>query len=236
MKRADKARRIVQILDRLYPEVPIPLAHRDPFTLLVAVMLSAQTTDKKVNEVTPALFARAPDAQALAAMDPAEVQEIIREVGLAPTKARHLVAMARQLLEDHGGEVPRDFEALCALPGVGRKTAQVVLAQAFGEPAFPVDTHIHRLATRWGLTSGRSREQTERDLKRTFDRSLWNRLHLQMIHFGRAYCPARGHDLEQCPICSWAATKRRKRDEKRWGGWRPPRGKRRQRPERQPRR
>jgi endonuclease-3 len=215
MKRAEKAERIVGVLEELYPEVPIPLAHDDPFTLLVAVILSAQTTDKKVNEVTPALFARARTPEALAAVDVAEVRELIREIGLAPTKAKHLVAMSRQLVAEHGGAVPRTMAALTALPGVGRKTAQVVLAQAFGEPAFPVDTHIHRLAARWGLSSGKNVDQTERDLKRTFDRSLWSKLHLQIIYFGREHCPARSHDLDACPICGWAATKKRKQEEAR---------------------
>ncbi|MCB9682584.1 MAG: endonuclease III [Alphaproteobacteria bacterium] len=213
MRRADKAARIHQQLDALYPVVPIPLDHTDPFTLLVAVALSAQTTDKKVNEVTPALFAEAPDAQAMAAMDPARVQALIQQVGLAPTKARHLVQLARQLVDLHGGAVPASFEALEALPGVGHKTASVVMAQAFGVPAFPVDTHIHRLAARWGLSSGRNVVQTERDLKALFPREAWNALHLQIIYFGREHCPARGHDLSTCPICGWAASKKRIREE-----------------------
>jgi endonuclease-3 len=205
VKRADKAARIAEVLEGLYPRVAIPLDHEDPFTLLVATVLSAQTTDKKVNEVTPALFARAADPAAMAALPVEEIQACIRTVGLAPTKARNLQALSRLLVERHGGRVPRDFAALEALPGVGHKTASVVMAQAFGVPAFPVDTHIHRLATRWGLTSGRNVEETERDLKRTFPETSWNKLHLQLIYFGREHCPARGHEPETCPICSFAA-------------------------------
>lgn len=201
----DKALRIQATLDALYPDTPVPLDHRDPFTLLVAVALSAQTTDKKVNEVTPALFARAGSAAAMAALEPEEVLDTIRVLGLAPTKARHLVALSRRLVEQHGGEVPASFEALEALPGVGHKTASVVMAQAFGVPAFPVDTHIHRLAARWGLSSGRRVETTEADLKALFPRGAWNKLHLQIIFFGREHCPARGHDPARCPICAWAA-------------------------------
>ncbi len=215
MKRSDKAARIARILDELYPETPIPLGHVDPFTLLVAVMLSAQTTDRKVNEVTPALFARAPSPAQMAALSVEEILAHIRAVGLAPTKARNVREASRLLVERHGGRVPADLDALEALPGVGHKTAQVVMAQAFGVPAFPVDTHIHRLAARWGLSSGRSVEQTERDLKRTFHPSAWNRLHLQIIYFGRERCPARGHDLTLCPICGWAASKARIRMEAR---------------------
>ncbi|MFW5875142.1 MAG: endonuclease III [Myxococcota bacterium] len=215
MKRADKARRIGAILDELYPEPPIPLAHQDAFTLLVAVLLSAQTTDKKVNEVTPALFARAPTPAAMAALSEGEILDHIRTLGLAPTKAKNLRAMSRLLVERHGGEVPRDVVALEALPGVGHKTASVVMVQAFGEPAFPVDTHIHRLAARWGLSSGKSVERTEQDLKRVFPRETWNRRHLQIIYFGREHCPALRHDLTACPICSWAASKTRVRQEAR---------------------
>ncbi len=215
MKRADKAVRILEILDALYPERPIPLDHTDPFTLLVAVALSAQTTDKKVNQVTPALFAQAPTPEAMAAMPVETVRDLIREVGLAPTKARNLVAMAQLLVRDHGGQVPADMDALEALPGVGHKTASVVVAQAFGIPAFPVDTHIHRLAARWGLSTGRNVVQTERDLKKLFPKDRWNDVHLQIIFFGREHCPARGHDLSTCPICGWAATKKRIAEEAR---------------------
>ncbi|MCB9541226.1 MAG: endonuclease III [Myxococcales bacterium] len=213
MTRAEKAARIGEILDALYPIPPIPLDHVDPFTLLVAVALSAQTTDKKVNEVTPALFARAPDAAAMAKMEVEEIRQLIREVGLAPTKAKNLRRMAELLVERHGGQVPADMEALEALPGVGHKTASVVMAQAFGVPAFPVDTHIHRLAARWGLSSGRNVAVTEADLKRAFARETWNRRHLQIIYFGREHCPARAHDLEGCPICGFAATKKRADEE-----------------------
>ncbi len=208
MKRADKARRIGEILDELYPAPPIPLDHTDPYTLLVAVMLSAQTTDKKVNEVTPRLFAVADTPEAMAALAPEEIHEIIREIGLAPTKAKNLSTMAHQIMEA-GGEVIPDWEFLESLAGVGHKTASVVMAQAFGVPAFPVDTHIHRLAARWGLSSGTTVERTERDLKATFPRDTWNVRHLQIIYFGREHCPARNHDLTACPICSWAATKKR---------------------------
>lgn len=213
MKRQEKAAKIVDQLEALYPETPIPLDHTDPFTLLVAVLLSAQTTDKKVNEVTPALFERAPDPASMAALEVEEIREIIRQIGLAPQKAKNLKKLG-QMLVDAGGEVPRTFEELEALPGVGHKTASVVMSQAFGFPAFPVDTHIHRLAARWGLSDGSTVERTERDLKKIFDESLWNKLHLQIIFFGREYCPARYHELETCPICSWAATKKRKLEEK----------------------
>ncbi|MCB0217423.1 MAG: endonuclease III [Caldilineae bacterium] len=215
MTRGEKAGRIQAILDQLFPETPIPLAHHDPYSLLVAVLLSAQTTDKKVNQVTPALFAAASDPAAMAALGEARIREIVREVGLAPQKARAIEGLSRMLVEAHAGRVPSDLEALERLPGVGHKTASVVMSQAFGVPAFPVDTHIHRLAARWGLSDGRSVERTERDLKRIFPREDWNRLHLQMIYFGRAHCPARWHRLEDCPICSWAATKKRMREEAR---------------------
>ena len=213
MTRAEKARRIRGILDELYPETAIPLDHEDPFTLLVAVVLSAQCTDAKVNQVTPGLFARARTPQAMARTPVAELQRLIASLGLAPTKARHLAALSQRIALEHGGKVPDSFEALEALPGVGHKTASVVMAQAFGRPAFPVDTHIHRLAARWGLSSGRSVEQTERDLKKLFPRDAWRNLHLQIILFGRERCPARGHDLARCPICSWAASKARIRKE-----------------------
>ncbi len=204
MSYEQRCARIQQQLDALYPETPVPLDHADPFTLLVAVMLSAQTTDKKVNEVTPALFARAPGPVEMAAMEVDEIREYIRAIGLAPTKAKNLQKMASLLLERHGGTVPADMDALEALPGVGHKTASVVMAQAFGVPAFPVDTHIHRLAARWGLSKGKNVAETERDLKRSFSPETWNRLHLQIIFFGREYCPALRHDAQACPICSWA--------------------------------
>jgi len=209
MNRREKADRIGAVLDRLYPEPPIPLVHRDPFTLLVSVMLSAQTTDKKVNEVTPALFAKAPDPATMAALPVEQILAFIRTVGLAPTKAKNLKEMARLLIERHRGVVPDDIDALEALPGVGHKTASVVICQAFGRPAFPVDTHIHRLAARWGLSNGKNVVKTEADLKSLFPEDTWNRRHLQIIYFGREHCPARGHDLGQCEICGWAATKKR---------------------------
>lgn len=215
MTRREKAERIQTVLDQTHPEVPIPLGHRDPFTLLVAVVLSAQTTDKKVNQVTPALFERAGTPADMAALPVAEIHTLIREVGLANQKAKNLKRMAELLVAEHGGEVPRTFEALEALPGVGHKTASVVKVQAFGEPAFPVDTHIHRLAWRWGLSNGASVERTERDLKRSFPEEVWGKLHLQIIYFGREHCPARGHDLARCPICSFAASKARMRSEAR---------------------
>jgi endonuclease-3 len=215
MNRRDKADRIGEILDGLYPEPPIPLDHQDPFTLLVSVMLSAQTTDKKVNEVTPALFAEAPDPQSMAALPVDRILSFIRTVGLAPTKAKNLKAMAGLLIERHGGAVPGDIDALEALPGVGHKTASVVVCQAFGRPAFPVDTHIHRLAARWGLSDGKNVVKTEADLKKVFPEDTWIRRHLQIIYFGREYCPARGHDLGACEICGWAATKKRIAEESR---------------------
>ncbi len=212
MKRIDKANRIGEILDDLYPNPPIPLDHKDPYTLLVAVALSAQTTDKKVNEVTPALFAVADTPEKMSELHPDEILEYIREIGLAPTKAKNLSAMAHQILEDGGGVRP-DWEFLESLAGVGHKTASVVMAQSFGVPSFPVDTHIHRLGARWGLSNGTTVERTERDLKAVFPIETWNRRHLQIIFFGREYCPARGHDLSSCEICGWAATKKRMRDE-----------------------
>jgi len=199
-----KAARIRRTLDRLHPDVPIPLDHRDPFTLLVAVVLSAQTTDARVNQVTPALFAAAPTPERLAALPVRRILSLIRTCGLAPTKAKNLKALAQRLVAEHGGKVPADFAALEALPGVGHKTASVAMVQAFGQPAFPVDTHIHRLAARWGLSDGSSVARTERDLKALFPESAWGRLHLQMIHCGRTHCPALRHDPAKCPVCSWA--------------------------------
>lgn len=201
-----RARRIGRVLDRLFPMPDIPLDHGDPFQLLIAVLLSAQTTDKKVNEVTPALFDAAPTPAAMARLPVARIQSIIRTVGLAPTKARNVRALAELLIERHAGEVPRDLAALEALPGVGHKTASVVMVQAFGIPAFPVDTHIHRLAARWGLSSGKNVVQTERDLEALWPAREWGKRHLQIIYFGRAHCPARGHDPAMCPICSFVPT------------------------------
>jgi endonuclease-3 len=193
---------VMEKLDELYPEQPIPLAHRDPYTLLVAVLLSAQCTDARVNTVTPALFARADTPAKMAALDEEEIRRIIRPCGLAPTKAKNISALSTILLERHGGIVPRNLDDLERLPGVGHKTASVVVSQAFGEPAFPVDTHIHRLMARWGLSSGKNVVQTERDAKRIFPRERWNALHLQIIYFGREHCPARSHEPSACPICS----------------------------------
>ena len=212
MRRSEKAERIGEVLDDLYPDPPIPLDHVDPYTLLVAVALSAQTTDKKVNEVTPALFAEAPTPEAMLELGPERILQIIREVGLAPTKAKNLWTAAGQIVEA-GGEVIPDWAFLESLAGVGHKTASVVMAQAFGVPAFPVDTHIHRLAWRWGLSDGSSVERTERDLKAVFPIDTWNRRHLQIIFFGREYCPALRHDLVACPICSFAAVKKRLAEE-----------------------
>ena len=213
MKRSEKAERIAQQLEAFYPVIPIPLDHSNPFELLVAVLMSAQTTDLKVNEVTPALFSKASSAAAMARLEVDTILADIRQVGLAPTKAKNIKRLSELLVERHAGEVPASFEDLEALPGVGHKTASVVMAQAFGVPAFPVDTHIHRLAARWGLSNGTTVEKTEHDLKAVFPKEKWNDLHLQIIFFGREYCPARYHDLTQCPICSWAATKKRIREE-----------------------
>ena len=215
MRRDEKAQRIERMLAEMYPDPPVPLDHASPFQLLVAVLMSAQTTDLKVNEVTPALFERAPDAASMAVMPVDEIQACIRFVGLAPTKAKNIRRLSELLIERHGGEVPASMEALEDLPGVGHKTASVVMAQSFGVPAFPVDTHIHRLAARWGLSTGTTVERTERDLKAIFPKASWNDLHLQIIFFGREHCPARWHDLAACPICSWAATKKRIDEERR---------------------
>ncbi|MFV0308611.1 MAG: endonuclease III domain-containing protein [Desertimonas sp.] len=206
MRRSEKADQIGEILDDLYPEPPIPLDHRDPYTLLVAVALSAQTTDKKVNQVTPALFDRAPTPAAMATLDPDDILGYIREVGLAPTKAKNLWTAANQIV-DAGGEVLPEWDFLEGLAGVGHKTASVVMAQAYGVPAFPVDTHIHRLAMRWGLSKGANVAQVEHDLKRVFPIERWNDRHLQIIYFGREHCPALRHDFAACPICSFAASK-----------------------------
>jgi endonuclease-3 len=213
--RLARAARILEILDELFPAPSIPLDHGDPFQLLVATILSAQCTDARVNIVTPALFARAPDAATMAAMKPRELLRYIRTCGLAPSKAKNLIAMSRALIAEHDGKVPADFEALERLAGVGHKTAGVVMAQAFHVPAFPIDTHIHRLAGRWQLSRARTVEETERDLKVVFPRERWSSLHLQIIYFGRLYCPARGHIRASCPICSWAMSKARERREER---------------------
>ena len=197
-----KAAAIAAILDDLYPETPIPLRHEDAYTLLVAVVLSAQCTDERVNQITPHLFSRADNPYEMASLDVDEIREIIKPCGLSPSKSKAIWGLSKILIEQHQGKVPQSFEALEALPGVGHKTASVVMSQAFGVPAFPVDTHIHRLAARWGLSDGKNVEKTERDLKALFPEESWNKLHLQIIYFGREYCPARGHNPEACPICS----------------------------------
>jgi endonuclease-3 len=213
VKKPQKCQRILEQLNVLYPETPIPLDHTNPFTLLVAVVLSAQTTDKKVNEVTPALFKAAPGPYDLAELPVEDILALIRQLGLAPQKAKALKGLAQILVNKHQGQVPQSFAELEELPGVGHKTASVVMSQAFGVPAFPVDTHIHRLAARWGLSDGSSVERTERDLKAAFPESTWNSLHLQIIFFGREHCPALYHDLTRCPICSWASNAKRVRQE-----------------------
>lgn len=207
MKRQERAFKIGTILDELYPAPPIPLVHRDPFTLLIAVLLSAQTTDAQVNKVTPALFERAATPHEMSQLEEHEILALIRSCGLSPSKARNIRKLSQILVEEHAGDVPRDIEALERLPGVGHKTASVVVAQAFGIPSFPVDTHIHRLAHRWRLSNGTTVEKTERDLKSVFPPDEWNRRHLQIIYFGREYCPARGHVPQECPVCSWASVK-----------------------------
>lgn len=209
MRIAEKADRIMEILNDLYPTTPVPLDHKDPFTLLVAVVLSAQSTDKMVNLITPALFERADNAKDMARLSVEEIRELIKKIGLAPQKSKALKGLSERITEVYGGKVPNTMEDLQSLAGVGRKTANVVMAQAFGEPAFPVDTHIHRLASRWGLSKAKTADHTERDLCKIFPRESWNKLHLQIIFFGREYCPALYHELEDCPICSWAATKKR---------------------------
>lgn len=199
-----KAQRVAFIdarLQSLYPEPPIPLDHRDPYTLLIAVLLSAQCTDERVNQVTPGLFAAADNPADMLALGTERIRAIIRPCGLSPQKARAISGLSRILLDEHSGEVPADIDALERLPGVGHKTASVVMAQSFGVPAFPVDTHIHRLAQRWGLSSGKSVAQTEKDLKRLFPRERWNTLHLQFIFYGREFCTARGCDGRVCDIC-----------------------------------
>ncbi len=202
MTKKEKADLIAAKLQELYPRPPIPLRHKDPFTLLISVLLSAQTTDIMVNRVTPALFRRADTPEAMSQLQVSEIQEIIKPVGLAPGKAKAIRALSQILVGKYASEVPASFAALETLPGVGHKTASVVMAQAFGVPAFPVDTHIHRLAYRWGLSNGKSVIQTEKDLKRHFPEEKWNDLHLQIIYFGREYCPARNHNRENCPLCS----------------------------------
>ena len=202
MTKQDKADDIARILEELYPVIPIPLDHTDPYTLLIAVLLSAQCTDKRVNQITPLLWAMADNPYDMVSHSIEEIKAIIRPCGLSPAKSKAIWNLSQILIDEHGGEVPQSFEALERLPGVGHKTASVVMSQAFGVPAFPVDTHIQRLAYRWCLSTGKNVDKTEKDLKRLYDERLWNRLHLQIIFFGREYCPARGHDYKVCPICS----------------------------------
>ena len=211
MNRINKAKKIGQILDGLYPEVPIPLNHSSAYTLLVAVMLSAQTTDKKVNQVTPLLFRNAETPEEMNSLDVKVIQSIIKEIGLAPTKAKNLKIMAHQIIE--GGGLRPDWNYLESLAGVGHKTASVLMSQWYGIPAFPIDTHIHRLAARWGLSKAKNVIMTEKDLKKLWDKQDWNKRHLQIIFFGREHCPARNHNLVKCSICSWAASKKRIRFE-----------------------
>ncbi|MFT5057081.1 MAG: endonuclease-3, partial [Pseudoalteromonas distincta] len=193
--------KILSILEREFPEVPIPLDHKDPYTLLIAVLLSAQCTDERVNKITPLLFAKADNPYDMIKMTVEEIKEIIRPCGLSPMKSKGIHGLSQMIIEQHGGEVPQSFEALEAMPAVGHKTASVVMSQAFGVSAFPVDTHIHRLAYRWKLSTGKNVDKTEKDLKAAFPIETWNKVHLQIIFFGRKYCPARGHNALACPIC-----------------------------------
>jgi endonuclease-3 len=202
MNKADKVQNIIDILEKEFPETPIPLDHTNDFTLLVAVLLSAQCTDKRVNLITPALFKKADNPYDMVKISVEEIREIIKPCGLSPRKSKAIFNLSEILIDKHNGIVPASFELLEELPGVGHKTASVVMAQAFGIPAFPVDTHIHRLLYRWGLTNGKNVDQTEKDGKRLFPKEIWNKLHLQIIFFGRAYCPSRGHKVLECPICS----------------------------------
>jgi len=210
MKKQERADLVRERLGELYPDPPVPLDHQDEFTLLVAVLLSAQCTDKKVNEVTPELFRLAPDPQSMRQLGEKKILSVIRPLGLSKQKAKSLAGLAAMVIDVFSGEVPRTFEGLESLPGVGHKTASVVMAQAFGVPAFPVDTHIHRLAQRWGLSSGKSVVQTEMDLKRVFPERDWNDLHLQIIFYGREHCTARGCDGTRCSLCRELYPRRRK--------------------------
>lgn len=201
MTKKELASKILTILEREFPEVPIPLDHKDPYTLLIAVLLSAQCTDERVNKITPLLFAKADNPYDMVKMTVEEIKEIIRPCGLSPMKSKGIYGLSQLIIEKHNGQVPQSFEALEALPAVGHKTASVVMSQAFGVPAFPVDTHIHRLAYRWKLSTGKNVDKTEKDLKAVFPREKWNKVHLQIIFFGRKYCPARGHNPLACPVC-----------------------------------
>jgi len=202
MTKKEKAKAITKILEGYYPNPPVPLDHTSDYTLLIAVLLSAQCTDVRVNQITPLLFAKANNPKDMVKLSVEEIREIIKPCGLSPAKSKAIFNLSQILIDKHKGKVPNTFEDLEALPGVGHKTASVVMAQAFGVPAFPVDTHIHRLMYRWGLSNGKSVEQTEADCKKLFPREKWNRLHLQIIFFGREFCPARGHKTENCPVCS----------------------------------
>ncbi len=201
MNKKEKVEFIIETLEALYPEVPVPLNHKDNYTLLIAVLLSAQCTDERVNQITPHLFALADNPYDMLKLSVEEIKAIIRPCGLSPMKSKGIYGLSKILVEEHEGKVPQSFEALEKLPGVGHKTASVVMSQGFGVPAFPVDTHIHRLMYRWTLSSGKNVVQTEKDAKRLFPEKLWNKLHLQIIFFGREYCPARGHKPHICPIC-----------------------------------
>jgi endonuclease III len=207
MRKQERARKIQEILEDLYPETPVPLDHNDPYTLLVAVLLSAQCTDARVNQVTPQLFAMADTPQEMVKQKVEDIRAAIKPCGLSPTKSKNIYNLSQQLLDLHDGNVPASFKELEALPGVGHKTASVVMAQAFGVPAFPVDTHIFRLARRWDLSRGKNVTRVESDLKKVFPKALWNKLHLQIIFFGREYCPARGHVPDKCPVCSWTGVR-----------------------------
>lgn len=199
--KTQNAQEIARILEDLYPETPIPLQHNDPYTLLISVLLSAQCTDVRVNKITPHLFKQANNPFDMVQMRVEDIEEIIRPCGLSPRKSQAISQLSKILVDKYQGKVPQTFQELEELPGVGHKTASVVMSQAFGKPAFPVDTHIHRLAYRWGLSNGKNVEQTEKDLKKLFPKSQWNKLHMRIIYFGREYCPARGHDMTECPIC-----------------------------------
>lgn len=202
MNKKERVNFIIDTLEKCFPDAPIPLEHKDAYTLLIAVLLSAQCTDERVNKITPLLFRKADTPKKMVILTVEEIREIIKPCGLSPAKSKAIHRLSEMLIEQYNGEVPDNFEALEQLPGVGHKTASVVMSQSFGFAAFPVDTHIHRLATRWNLTSGKNVTQTEKDLKRLFPESLWNKIHLQIIYFGRKFCPARGHRIEECPICS----------------------------------
>lgn len=202
MNKSERVQFVLSTLEELYPETPIPLNHSDPYTLLIAVLLSAQCTDERVNQITPLLFAKANNPTDMLKLSVEEIQNIIRPCGLSPMKSKGIYGLSKMIMEQHGGQVPQSFEALEAMPSVGHKTASVVMSQAFGIPAFPVDTHIHRLAYRWRLSAAKNVEQTEKDLKRQISENLWNKTHLQIIFMGREYCPARGHIIQKCPICS----------------------------------